>query len=185
MKQKLAVIASSLMLMSCSQSIHEYSQNEPKLDLSEFFQGSLSAHGIVQDFSGQVVRSFKAELVASWQGNKGVLDEKFYFNDGKIEYRCWKLTKNGNQYTGTAGDVIGKAEGQVIGNTLNWQYHLSVQTDSGVRELHLDDWLYLIDQNTIINRTNMSFYGIDVAEVTLSISKQPNENYPTRNDCTI
>lgn len=184
MNVKPLLVSSCLLLASCSQSLQDYKNNKPELDLSTFFQGSLSAHGIVQDYNGQVTRTFKAELVAKWRDDQGLLDEKFYFDDGKIEYRCWKLTKRGNTYTGTAGDVVGKAEGEVFGNTLNWQYDLVVETDSGPRQLHLDDWLYLIDDSTIINRTNMSFYGVDVAEVTLSIRKEPSENYPTRNTCT-
>ena len=180
---KMLLLASSLLLVSCSQSLKDYKSMKPELDLAQFFQGSLSAHGVVQDYKGQVLRTFSAELVATWRGGSGLLDEKFYFNDGTIEYRCWKLTKQGNKYTGTAGDVVGKAEGQVIGNTLNWQYDLMVNTDSGLRQLHLDDWLYLIDNDTIINRTSMSLYGLDVAEVTLSIRKEPNQNYTTRENC--
>lgn len=181
---RMLFLASSLLLISCSQSLKDYKNSKPELDLAKFFQGSLSAHGIVQDYKGQVIRTFSAELVATWRGNKGLLDEKFYFNDGKVEYRCWQLSKNGNSYSGTAGDVVGTAKGEVFGNTLNWQYDLMVETDSGPRQLRLDDWLYMIDDNTIINRTAMSFYGIDVAEVTLSISKEPNENYTTRENCT-
>lgn len=185
MKKALALATACLTLVSCSQSLEKYKNNTPKLELDQFFQGSLVAHGIVQDFSGQVIRSFNAELVATWQGNKGVLDEKFYFNDGEVEYRCWYLTKDGDSYLGTAGDVKGEAKGSVVGNTLNWQYYLNVNTESGLRTLYLDDWLYQIDESTLINRTDMSFYGIDVAELTLSISKRPEQNFETRENCKL
>ncbi len=185
MKKALLVIASCMALVSCSQSLEKYKNNSPKLELDQFFQGSLVAHGIVQDFSGQVVRSFHAELVATWQGNKGLLDEKFYFNDGEIEYRCWYLTKDGDSYVGTASDVEGEAKGSVVGNTLNWKYHLNVNTESGIRTLYLDDWLYQIDDSTLINRTDMSFYGIDVAELTLSITKRPEQSFATRANCKL
>lgn len=183
MKKILFGLVMAPLLSSCSQSLDSYRDNNPKLDLQAFFQGSLSAHGIVQDISGQVVRSFTAELVASWRGNQGLLDEKFYFNDGEIQYRCWRLTKDGDNYVGTAADVEGQAKGKVVGNVLNWQYYLNVETDSGVRKLYLDDWLYQIDQTTLINKTDMSFYGIDVAALTLSITKQPNQSYSTRDNC--
>lgn len=185
MIKPLALLIVSPLLLSCSQSLESYSDNKPKLDLKAFFQGSLSAHGIVQDYSGQVVRTFSAEIVASWRGNQGILDEKFYFNDGEIQYRCWQIDKNGNAYTGTASDVKGTAKGRVEGNVLNWQYHLEVNTDSGVRTLYLDDWLYQIDDSTLINKTDMSFYGIDVAELTLSISKRPEKKYTTRKNCNL
>lgn len=173
------------LIMSCSQSLQSYQGNTPPLDLKAFFQGSLSAHGMIQDYSGQAIRTFRAELVASWQGNQGILDEKFYFNDGEIQYRCWYLTKDGNKYTGVASDVEGEATGQVVGNVLNWQYYLNVTTNTGVRKLYLDDWLYLIDETTLINKTEMSFYGIGVAELTLSITKQPKQSYQTRDNCKL
>lgn len=185
MKKAALLAIASISLIGCSQSLEQYRGNTPKLQLDEFFQGSLVAHGIIQDFSGQVIRSFHAELVASWQGNKGVLDEKFYFNDGKVEYRCWYLTKDGDNYTGTAGDVEGQAKGSVVGNTLNWQYYLNIDTDSGQRTLYLDDWLYQIDDTTLLNKTDMSFYGIDVAELTLSISKRPEQSFETRDNCRL
>ncbi len=179
------IFLTSMLLISCSQSLSLYKNNTPKLQLEQFFQGSLLAHGIVQDYSGQVVRSFKAELVAKWQDNRGILDEKFYFSDGEIEYRCWHLKKDGDNYVGTAEDVIGEATGSVQGNTLNWQYNLAILTDSGERILYLDDWLYQIDDTTLINRTDMSFYGISVAEVTLSITKHTNLNLETRENCVL
>lgn len=183
MNRFLVLLATTPLIISCSQSLENYRSNSPKLDLRSFFQGSLSAHGIVQDYSGQVVRSFRAELVASWNGNQGILDEKFYFNDGEVQYRCWRLTKDGDSYIGTAEDVQGEAKGRVEGNVLNWQYYLNVNTDSGVKTLYLDDWLYQIDNTTLINKTDMSIYGIDVAELTLSITKQPMKNFATRINC--
>lgn len=160
-------------LFGCSQSIDNYATQSPALDLSKFFNGSLVAHGIVQDYKGQVTRRFKVDLVAKWQGDQGVIDEVFYFDDGEVDYRCWRLTKSANRYIGTANDVVGKAQGVVSGNTLNWKYDLNVKTDNGEMTLFLDDWLYLIDDNTLINKTDMSLFGLDVAEVTLSINKQP------------
>lgn len=184
MKNAMILVSLSL-LASCSQSLEQYRGNTPKLKLDAFFQGSLSAHGIIQDRSGQVIRSFHAELVGQWQGDHGVLDEKFYFSDGAIEYRCWHLVKDGDHYIGRASDVVGQAKGKVVGNTLNWQYYLDVKTDSGTTTLYLDDWLYQTDANTLINKTDMRFYGIDVAELTLAINKRPEQNYPTRDNCKL
>ena len=52
--------------------IHDYSASEPKLDLQQFFNGELQASGMVEDYSGQVVRSFNVRMTGSWQGNQGV-----------------------------------------------------------------------------------------------------------------
>jgi hypothetical protein len=31
----------------------------------------------------------------------------------------------------------------------------------------MDDWMYLIDENTMVNRAKMSKFGFEVGEVTL------------------
>lgn len=160
-----------LSLTGCSASIQEYQQEAPALNLDQFFQGKLEAYGMVQNFRGKVTRRFKAEIVGNWQGNVGILDERFEYDDGEIDYRCWRLEKSGNQYKGTAGDVIGEAQGETQGNALNWQYVLQVSVDGKPMNINLDDWLYLIDDNHLINRTTMSYWGIPVGEVTLHIEK--------------
>lgn len=168
------LLLSTLLLFSlsgCSQKLSDYRGLQPKLDLKQFFQGHLVAHGIVQGFDGQVTRQFRAELQAKWRGNEGVLDEVFYFADGEVSTRCWRLTKQGDQYVGSADDVEGVASGAVAGNVLNWSYYLKVPVDDSEYTFWLDDWLYLIDESNLLNRTDMKMWGITVAELTLSIRK--------------
>jgi hypothetical protein len=140
--------------------------------INEFFNGSLEAHGIVQDYTGLATRHFKADIQAKWKGDHGVLDELFYFSDGEQSHRCWRLTKKGKEIEGSAGDVIGLAKGEIAGNTLNWTYTLLVPIDSSNYEFELDDWLFLVDKDNMINRTEMKWNGLTVGDITLSIRKR-------------
>jgi hypothetical protein len=38
--------------------------------------------------------------------------------------------------------------------------------------VHFDDWMFLVDNQTIINKSDIIKFGITVAQVTLVISKQ-------------
>ncbi|WP_067867388.1 DUF3833 domain-containing protein [Neptuniibacter marinus] len=156
---------------SCAVNIDQYEENQPVLDLSEFFDGHLEAYGIVQDYKGKVSRRFRADILGQWDGDNGVLDELFFFTDGEEEHRCWQLSKQGNNYTGTAGDVIGRAEGQVAGNALNWKYTLSVPVKGKTWKINLNDWMYLVDDKNLINRAKMYKFGLEVGQVTLYIRK--------------
>lgn len=158
-------------ISGCTTTIDEYKEQLPKLDLAQFFDGKLVAHGIVQDRNQLVTRRFKVNLTGTWNNNQGQLDEVFYFNDGEQQTRCWLITKSNDSYTGQAGDVEGKATGRVVGNTLNWQYTLNINIDGEEWPIKLDDWLYLIDQDTLINKTDMSYLGLHVGELTLAIRK--------------
>lgn len=158
-------------LLGCSANLDDYEDVKPELDLSQFFNGHLEAYGIVQDFKGKVSRRFTADILGQWQGDQGVLDELFYFADGEEQHRCWRLQKSGKQYSGTAADVVGQAAGEVAGNALNWKYTLQVPVDGKVWQLKLNDWMFLVDENNLINRATMYKFGISVGEITLYIRK--------------
>ncbi|SEQ51091.1 Protein of unknown function [Amphritea atlantica] len=170
-----------LVLPGCASSLDAYRDEKPTLALDQFFNGRLVAYGIVQDFSGRVTRRFRADISAQWQEAKGVLDEQFYFSDGEQQSRCWTIVKEGNRYRGTAGDIVGEARGEAQGNALNWRYTLQVPVNGKVWNIALDDWLYLIDENNLINRTRMKKFGLPVGQLTLHIRKlADDEAFQTR-----
>lgn len=162
-----------LLVAGCSTSISSYQDTKPKFDLAEYFNGELTAWGMVQDYQDNVTRRFCVELNGSWQGNKGLLAEKFYFDDGEISYRDWHLTRVAdNRYQGNAKDVIGTASGQTSGFAFQWQYVLDVNIDGSNYEFFLDDWMYQIDQYRVFNKTEMKKFGITLAELTIFFDKQ-------------
>jgi hypothetical protein len=108
-----------------------------------------------------------------WEGNQGVLDERFTYSDGKTERRIWRLTKTeSGRYTGTADDVVGVANGQTSGNAFQWAYTLKLPVDGSIYEVQFDDWMYLVNDKVMLNRASMSKFGIRLGEVTLSFHKQ-------------
>ncbi|GGB91770.1 lipoprotein [Marinobacterium zhoushanense] len=180
-------LLSLLTLASCSTRIEQYRNSEPAFVPATFFNGQLLAVGIVQDRSGEVTRRFTANIVGKWNGTRGVLDEQFHFNDGEEQWRCWRLEQTDNRLTGSAGDVIGDAQGIIAGNTLNWQYVLRVALDDGDSiDLTLDDWLYLVSEDHLINRTRMTKFGFEVGEITLAIHRVSDKpSRPLRPNCRV
>ncbi len=169
----LSVILVSFVLLSCSsQNLDQYADTNPALDLKEFFEGELVAYGMLENRSGVMTRRFTATIDASWEGDQGTLVEEFLFDDGEIQYRTWTLTDLGNNnYQGVASDVVGQADGSIVGSVFQWQYQLDVPYGDDSIVLSLDDWLYLIDENHLINKTKLTKFGIRVAELTLVIEK--------------
>tara|TARA_Y100000741_G_C18006522_1_gene458293 strand:+ start:164 stop:496 length:333 start_codon:yes stop_codon:yes gene_type:complete len=99
------------LISSCTEhKINYYNNETPKINLNDFFNGKLLAHGIVQDRSGKVIKRFKVDIIASWKDNVATLDEKFVYSDGSKSTRIWELKKiSSNKFQGTAGDVEGIA----------------------------------------------------------------------------
>lgn len=150
----------------------DYAQEKPVLDLKEYFNGTIDAWGVFQDRSGKVVKRFTVVMKCTWNGNTGVLDETFMYSDGTTDKRIWTLTKNGDTYTGSAGDVLGVANGQTSGNAFNWKYTLLLPVDGTTYEVQFDDWMYLMDDKVMLNRAVMSKFGIELGEVLLSFRKR-------------
>ncbi|ART79576.1 DUF3833 domain-containing protein [Oceanisphaera avium] len=163
----------SLGLMSCSSKIDDYANTTPRFELDKYFNGQLSAHGMIQDRSGKVLRRFSVAMVGSWQGNKGTLEEDFVYDDGEKQRRVWQIEKTADgHYTGTAGDVVVPATGQTQGYALNWRYTLAVPVEGKVWHINFNDWMYQLDEKRVLNRAEMTKFGFKVGEVTLWIERK-------------
>lgn len=162
-----------LLLGGCgSASLGDYSDTTPELKLEQFFDGKLKAYGIVLDRSGKLLRRFDVDLIASWDGDQGEIKEWFLFDDGEKSTRIWRLNKIAeNQYQGQADDVIGIATGNTKGSALFWQYDLDIVVDGETYRVTLDDWMFLLDEKRLFNKTEMTKFGFKVGEIILYIEK--------------
>ena len=163
-----------LLISSCSDhSIRSYSDEFPKIKLREFFNGEIYALGIVQNRSGKVIKRFKVDIRAFWEGNTGYLDEKFVYSDGKKESRIWELKEiSQSVYEGRADDVIGIANGETAGNAFYFEYNLDLPVGDTTYKVNFADWMFLLDKNTLLARSYMSKWGIGLGEVTIVMSKK-------------
>jgi hypothetical protein len=163
----------ALSLAACATvDVGQYANEKPQLDLAQYFTGTVDGWGMFQDRSGTVVKRFTVRIDCTWKGNEGTLDEHFEYADGTTQNRVWKIVKDGNRYTGTAADVVGTAQGTAAGNALRWNYVLALPVDGRTWNMDMDDWMFLVDERTLLNRTTMSKFGFRVGEVTLSFRKR-------------
>ena len=162
-----------LLLAGCGTSLDDYRGQGPNWDLAHFFNGKLVAHGLVTDRSGEVTSRFRVEMQGRWREGKGELFEQFYFDDGRQQTRTWFLSKGvDGHWRGTASDVVGEAVGKTAGFALNWRYQLDLALPDGeVVRVSFDDWMYLLDQDRLINRAEISKFGIHLGEVILYIER--------------
>lgn len=154
--------------------VTDYSDNKPLMIPEQFFNGEMTAHGVVKNRSGEVIRYFNADIVGYLEGDVVVLEEDFLFNDGEEQRRVWRFENEGTGiYTGTAGDVVGEAEGEVAGNAFFLDYTLRVPYGDGTIDLSIDDRMYLTDETTLLAESDMRKFGYKVGEILLVIKKQP------------
>ena len=170
----MATTAMAANLSGCaSPTINDFAGQKPALDLRTYFNGMVDAWGIFTDRNGKVVKRFTVEMKCQWQNDQGILDEDFVYADGTKEKRVWQLTHKGNgTYEGTAGDVVGLAQGQTQGNAFNWQYTLAVPIEGTLLHVQMDDWMYLMNDRVMLNKTRMTKLGVHLGDVTLSFTKR-------------
>jgi len=172
LKPALAAVALAGLVGCATTEVAEYRAERPALDLAQYFNGTVDGWGMFQDRSGKVVKRFHVRIDATWRGARGTLDEHFEYSDGTKQSRVWTIVKDGDRYTGTAADVVGEARGGASGNALHWNYVLALPVDDRVWNMDMDDWMFLVDEQTLLNRTTMSKFGFRVGEVTLSFRKR-------------
>ena len=166
--------AFALGLTACaSTGVEQYRAETPVLDLKTYLNGTLDAWGMFQGRSGEVKRRFHVVINARWEGDTGVLDERFTWSDGTDSRRVWTLKRQADgTYRGTADDVVGEAIGELAGNTLRWRYVLALPVDGNIYHVNFDDWMFLMDDKVMLNRSYMSKWGFALGEVTLTFVKR-------------
>ena len=161
------------LVMFSSSNVEIYKEEKPIFELKEFFNGNIKAWGIIQDWKGKVSTSFKVDMVGNWEGDIGKLEEKFVYEDGREDNRTWIIEKKGdNSYIGGAHDIIGKANGNQAGNAINWKYKMDIEVSGKKYRVNFDDWMWLLEDNIVVNRSYIKKFGITVAELTLFMQKE-------------
>jgi hypothetical protein len=173
-----AALLAAIVLGGCAGiDVKQYRTEKPQLDMRKVFSGTVEGWGMFQDRSGKVIKRFYVVIDAKWEGDTGTLDERFTWSDGEQggnpPRRVWTLRDTGNgRFVGTAGDVVGEALGETAGNALRWRYVLALNVDGKVINVDFDDWMFLVDDHVMLNRSLMSKYGFALGEVTLSLKRR-------------
>lgn len=163
------LLAASFAIAGCrSMAPSDFAANRPPFDPIAFFDGRTHSWAVIENRRGNPTSQFTAELTGRREGEQLFLEQTFTFAGGRKEQRSWRIRRTGEHgYEATANDVVGVARGEVWGNTFRWSY-----TTEGRRAWFLDDlrydlWMYLAeDGTTLINRVNISKFGIVVARTT-------------------
>ena len=72
MLRTLMIATLATLLTACSGvKVTDYRDLRPALDIEQFFNGELTAHGVVKDRGGKVIRTFNADISAHWRDGVG------------------------------------------------------------------------------------------------------------------
>jgi hypothetical protein len=159
---------------SCATSprLDAFAESPRTLRIEDYFQGQTTAYGVFEDRFNKVRRSFKVEMTGTLDGGTLTLDERFTYDDGEKDTRIWVIDVLGEgRYRGKANDVPEPAEGRAVGNAFNWRYKVDLKVGDSVWRVGFDDWMYLLEDNVVLNRAYVTRFGITIGEVTIAFRK--------------
>ena len=85
----------------------------------------------------------------------------------------WTIKKLADgSYEGTAGDILGIATGQAEGSAVNWHYVMDLPVDDTTYRIRFDDWMWVMNDGVMINRSYLKKFGVTVSELTIFMKKQ-------------
>jgi len=150
----------------------DFKNTKPELIIEKYFNGEVSAWGILQNRNGKVTRQFNAKMMGSYEDKVLTLEEDFYWKDGETQKRTWKIKKiDDHNYVGTAQDVIGEAKGVSYGSAFKFEYTLLAPYKKKNIKINFDDWIFKQDDKIAINRATLTKFGFKVGELTVFFQK--------------
>lgn len=165
-----AVAGQRLFFSFAAQRVTDYSETGPVFDIRTNLSGKILSEGVVYGPDGRVSARFVADMYGEWQGQSGTLSELFRYANGRTQQRKWHLTMGeGGRFTATADDLIGLAQGEQSGAVARITYRLRLPDEAGGHVLDVIDWLYLMENGTIMNRSEMRKFGVKVAELVATM----------------
>ena len=142
----------------------------PIFDIRERFNGPIVCEGVIYGPTGRVSSRFVADFEASWNGNVGTMTETFHYDSGNTQNRVWTLTLgNDGGIKAEAPDVIGAGTGKQEGSAVVLNYRIKLADEAGGHVLDTTDWMYLMANGSIMNRSQFRKFGIKVAELVATM----------------
>lgn len=151
----------------------DFAGKGPDFDLREHLKGPILCEGVIYGPTGRVSSRFVADMEARWEGNVGTMTEEFRYDSGATQSRSWKLTiGNDGSIKAEAPDVVGTGTGMQSGAGVRLDYRIRLPEDAGGHVLDTTDWMYLMENGAIINRSQFRKYGVKVAELVATMRKK-------------
>ncbi len=144
----------------------------PAFDMRQHLNGKILCEGVIYGPLGRVSSRFVADMLGTWNGNTGTLAETFRYDTGVVQERCWTLrVDDAGVIIADAPDLVGSGSGTQSGPAVQMKYRIKLDASAGGHELNVIDWMYLMENGTIMNRSQFRKFGIPVAELIATMRR--------------
>lgn len=172
----LAALAVAL-LAGCSDErpLARFAGDGPDFDPVRFFTGHVRSWGVVEDRGGAPTGRVRTDCQGEAEGADGLhMEQRLTMEDGTTTTRDWHMRRTGPRaYSATANDMVGSAAGEAQGRAFHWRWVLATRPGNPLFDVTMEQWMYLMDDGAMVNRTVVSKLGLVLAEVTEQFERVP------------
>ena len=144
-----------------------FADTKPMFDPVTFWTGQTASWGVIENLHGEPTEIITTRTKGTPEGAGGLHMVQRVTTGGKDSVRDWHIRRLADGwFEATANDLVGTARGRPSGRTLHWTWTLAAKPGNGLFDVTMDQWMYLADNGTLLNRTIVSKLGIHLAEIS-------------------
>jgi len=159
----------ALSLTACSEAIpvNDFHATTPAIDPIRFFSGHVKSWGVLENRSGQPTSVVTTDCIGNGDGDTLNMTQRLSIGQQAPTARVWQMRRAGpGRYEATANDMIGIAVGEASGRAFHWTWTLATSPGNSLKNVLMDQWWYLLDDGSMLNRTTVSKFGVALIEVS-------------------
>ena len=143
-----------------------------KFEFEKFFTGKVIANGYMCFFYPKTrKKKLKVIFKGVFKNEKLKLIEE-YFEDNLKTIREWQFEKiDKNKFIGNGKNIANPFELDIKDNFLEMSYKFKTKFKNINFNVHVEDCMYVINENTLLNYTRISKFLIPIAETQLLYEK--------------
>jgi hypothetical protein len=165
-----ALCLTASLLTGCDHTTHPPGSvgSGPAFNPVAFFSGHTRSWGVVEDRAGAPTEWVVTDNQGEQDGNDRLhMVQHLSFQDGTTQERTWSLWRSGpDRFEATANDMVGSAMGKSNSSVFHWQWVLARSPGNSLLNVTMDQWMYRLEDGSVIIRTTIGKFGIILAEVT-------------------
>lgn len=139
----------------------------PTIDPIRFFTGHVVSWGVLENRSGQPTSVVTTDCVGEADGDALRMTQRLTIGQDAPVTRIWQMRRTGpGHYEATANDMVGTATGEASGRAFHWTWTLATSPGNSLKNVEMDQWWYLLDDGSMLNRTTVRKLGAILIEVS-------------------
>jgi hypothetical protein len=164
-----------LLLAACTSPLppDAFAATTPAFDPVTFWSAPTTSWGVIENRDAEPTAIVTTTTDPTPDGDNALQMTQRLHTAGKDTVRHWHIRRLDNhQFEATANDVVGAARGTAAGRTFHWKWTLATKPGDPLRNVTMDQHMYLADNGALMVRTTISKLGLRLAQISEQFTRR-------------